>query len=83
MSAWDLTALLNAADPQAQLAERNLWLVRLLEWLRHAPGEAPAGTPRPVVRLKHLLNVLERHPAHARAFADVIAGVWNLSLIHI
>lgn len=77
MSAWDLTALLNAADAQAPLAERNLWLVRLLEWLRHAPGEAPAGTPRPVVRLKHLLNVLERHPEHARAFADVIAGVWN------
>ena len=36
---WDLTALLNAADPQATLAERNLWLVRLLEWLRHAPRE--------------------------------------------
>ncbi|MEE8616334.1 MAG: site-specific recombinase [Roseateles sp.] len=75
---WDLTALLNAADPQAVLAERNLWLVRLLEWLRHAPGdETAAGTPRPVVRLKHLLNVLERHPEHARAFAEVIAGVWH------
>ena len=36
---WDLTALLNAAQaahPQAPLAERNLWLVRLIEWLRHA-----------------------------------------------
>ncbi|MDR7270396.1 site-specific recombinase [Pelomonas saccharophila] len=72
---WDLTALLNAADPQAALAERNLWLVRLLEWLRHAPREA--GTPRPIVRLKHLLNVLERHPEHAYTFAGVIAGVWN------
>ena len=29
---WDLTALLNAADPQAPLAERNLWLVRLHIW---------------------------------------------------
>ena len=37
---WDLTALLNAADPQAELPERNLWLVRLMEWLRHAPREA-------------------------------------------
>jgi site-specific recombinase len=75
---WDLTALLNAADPQAALAERNLWLVRLLEWLRHAPrDEAAAGTPRPIVRLKHLLNVLERHPEHAYAFSSVIAGVWN------
>jgi site-specific recombinase len=75
---WDLTALLNAADPQAALAERNLWLVRLLEWLRHAQrGESEPGTPRPLVRLKHLLNVLERHPGHARAFAEVIGGVWN------
>ena len=74
---WDLTALLNAADPQAPLAERNLWLVRLLEWLRHAPREESSGTPLPLVRLKHLLNVLERHPEHARAFANVIGGVWN------
>ncbi|MDR7333199.1 site-specific recombinase [Roseateles asaccharophilus] len=75
---WDLTALLNAADPQAALAERNLWLVRLLEWLRHAPREATAaGTPLPLVRLKHLLNVLERHPEHAFNFSSVIAGVWN------
>jgi site-specific recombinase len=77
---WDLTALLNAADPQAALAERNLWLVRLLEWLRHAPREEVVGgpgRPLPLVRLKHLLNVLERHPEHARAFAGVIAGVWN------
>lgn len=74
---WDLTALLNAADPQASLAERNLWLVRLFEWLRHAPRDESAGTPRPVVRLKHLLNVLERHPEHGWAFAEVIAGVWN------
>jgi site-specific recombinase len=78
---WDLTALLNAADPQAPLAERNLWLVRLLEWLRRAPREESAasasGRPLPVVRLKHLLNVLERHPEHAQAFAGVIAGVWN------
>jgi site-specific recombinase len=51
--------------------------VRLLEWLRHAPGEEGRGTPRPLVRLKHLLNVLERHPEHARAFAGVIAGVWS------
>ena len=82
---WDLTALLNAADPDSTLPERNLWLVRLLEWLRHAaPGDAqdegnpaPSGTPLPLRRLKHLLNVLERHPDHAQRFAGVIAGVWT------
>ena len=51
MAAWDLTALLNAADPKAGLAERHIWLVRLMEWLRHAPppriaepGAAPLAT---------------------------------------
>jgi len=76
---WDLSALLNAADATAGRAERHLWLVRLLEWLRHAPlptrdakdrpPAPPAGvsvpvTPLPVLRLRHLLNVLERHPGH-------------------
>ena len=81
---WDLTALLNAADPRAPLAARNLWLARLLEWLRHPASrdesKAVAGassTLLPVLRLKHLLNVLERNPAHARAFASVITTVWR------
>ena len=58
---WDLTALLNAADPRAPLAERHLWLARLFEWLRHAPAPRdvardgapdaePRNTPRPVLR---------------------------------
>ncbi|MET0209877.1 MAG: recombinase [Burkholderiaceae bacterium] len=71
---WDLTALLNAADPRAPLPERHLWLVRLAEWLRHAAapraeeGEAPAPaaerSPLELRRLRHLLNVLERNPEH-------------------
>lgn len=63
--AWDLSALLNAADASAPLPERHLWLVRLTEWLRHAavPLE-PQQTPPPLLRLRHLLNVLERHPEH-------------------
>jgi site-specific recombinase len=63
--AWDLSALLNAADASASLPERHLWLVRLTEWLRHAavPLE-PQQTPPPLLRLRHLLNVLERHPEH-------------------
>jgi len=40
---WDLTALLNAADPKASIAERHLWIIRLLEWLRHAPVDASAA----------------------------------------
>ena len=67
---WDFTALANAADPKASQAERHLWLVRLVEWLRHAPRPTLAPedraenlddrTPLPVVRLRHLVNQLER-----------------------
>ena len=77
-SPWDLTALLNAADPKAALPERHLWLVRLLEWLRHAPltGETQA-TPSPLLRLKHLLNVLERHPEHQARVTELLGRFWR------
>src|SRR5262249_49013531 len=81
--AWDLTALLNAADPRAELPARHLWFARLLQWPRHAPASATATaedaprTPRPILRLKHLLNVLERNPEHADAFAATWASLWR------
>lgn len=101
-STWDLTALLNsaayAADPKATLPDRNLWVIRALEWLRHAPpssvrepatdaprtdlelppedDDAARPTPRPVLRLKHLLNVLDRHPEHRANVATVLGRFW-------
>ena len=72
MSVWDLTALVNAANAKSGQADRNLWLVRLMEWLRHAPRNAVAAaadearTPLPVLRLRHLLNHLDKNEA-ARA----------------
>jgi site-specific recombinase len=82
VSPWDLTALLNAADAKASLPERHLWLIRLLEWLRHAPVESPPedetqATPRPVLRLKHLLNLLDRHPEHQVRVAELLRRIWN------
>jgi site-specific recombinase len=85
-SPWDLTALLNAADPKSSRAERHLWLVRLMEWLRHAPLKkadlgvttAPA-TPRPIVRLRHLLRVLAQHPQHS----ERVRGVWQAFWLQI
>ncbi|HOB93975.1 MAG TPA: site-specific recombinase [Aquabacterium sp.] len=75
---WDLTALLNAADPKAARPERHLWLVRLIEWLRHGPAEAAAGsTPRPVLRLRHLLNVLERHPEPRARIVALLGRAWR------
>jgi site-specific recombinase len=78
VSAWDLTALLNAADPKASLPERHLWLIRLLEWLRHAPVEAATNaTPTPVLRLKHLLGVLDRHTEHQARVSGVLRRIWS------
>lgn len=86
-SAWDLTALLNAADPKAGLAERHLWLVRLMEWLRHAPLQrpaaadaaepAPAATPRPLVKLRHLLRLLDQHPEHRTRVQGLLQAFWR------
>lgn len=87
-SAWDLTALLNAADPKAGLAERHLWLVRLMEWLRHAPLQrpaaaepaaepVPAATPRPLVKLRHLLRLLDQHPEHRERVQGLLQAFWR------
>ncbi|WP_217283548.1 site-specific recombinase [Pseudaquabacterium terrae] len=76
--AWDLTALLNAADPKAARPERHTWLVRLVEWLRHGEAErGPDETPRPVLRLKHLLNVLERHDEPRQRIVALLGRFWR------
>lgn len=92
--AWDLTALINAADPKAGQAERHLWLVRLMEWLRHAQrptlpatAAAPAGaatsnaeearTPLPVVRLRHLLNQVEKNEALRSRVRGLMEVFWS------
>ena len=78
VSPWDLTALLNAADPKSALAERHLWLIRLLEWLRHAPVESDTQiTPTPVLRLRHLLGVLDRHPEHRLRVTGLLRHFWS------
>ncbi|HEY8711122.1 MAG TPA: site-specific recombinase [Burkholderiaceae bacterium] len=88
VSPWDLTALLNGADPKASLPERHLWLIRLLEWLRHTPVAAQGDTqepggagsdaaPTPVLRLRHLLGVLDRHPEHQARVAELLRRLWS------
>jgi site-specific recombinase len=75
---WDLTALINAADPQAPRAQRHLWLVRLVEWLRHGDeADAEGKTPRPVLRLRHLLGVLERHPEPRAQVVALLGRFWH------
>jgi site-specific recombinase len=78
---WDLTALVNAADPQAGLAERHLWLVRLTEWLRHAPTTAllrtDDSTPLPALRLRPLLRQLDQHPEPAARVRGLADAFWR------
>lgn len=80
---WDLGALLAAADPRATLAERHLWLVHLLEWVRQAPLPpgaalgAPADTPEPVHRLRYLLDLLDKHPDHRARVALLLQRFWS------
>ena len=86
-SPWDLTALVNAVDPKAPMADRHLWWVRLMEWLRHAPATqvalpavpAPveARTPLPLLRLRHLLNLLDGHPAIRVRVRAVVERFWQ------
>ncbi|MDT7837724.1 site-specific recombinase [Aquabacterium sp. OR-4] len=81
-AAWDLTALVNAADPGAARPERHLWLIRLTEWLRHGRDERGAdgdATPRPVLRLKHLLNMLERNAGPRERVLALLGRLWRES----
>lgn len=86
-SAWDLKVLLDAleraADRRASLPERNLWVIRSLEWLRHAPlpaghaiGSTARSRPQPAVRLKYLLDELDRHPEQRDRAAALLGRFW-------
>lgn len=78
-SPWDLSALLNAAAPRASRPERHLWLARLMQWLRHGPiGSGSEGaTPRPVLRLRLLLNALEQSAEHRERVRALLQAFWR------
>ncbi|NMM86695.1 recombinase [Rhodococcus sp. SRB_17] len=59
----DLAALLARLDPQAPLAERHLWLIALLDWVRGARDSVPAS----LGRVQLLIDAVEaRHDVRAR-----------------
>lgn len=58
----DLSELLDALDPQADLAHRHLWLISLLDWVRGSRN----SVPRTLSRVTLLLDALQQRP-EARA----------------
>ena len=57
-SQLDLIDLLGAIDPEAPLAERHLWLIRLLDWVR---GDA-RNPEMAVARVRMLVDAAEVRP---------------------
>lgn len=76
-----LDAILAAANPEAPLAERNAWLIELGYWIRRdgLPGNESARdgdkSRSEHVRLRYLLQVLERNPEWAAAFARTVRSI--------
>ena len=54
----DLSELLDALDPHADLAHRHLWLIELLRWIRGSSN----SVPRALARVNLLLDALQQRP---------------------
>ncbi|WP_042884779.1 site-specific recombinase [Cupriavidus necator] len=79
-----LDTILAAADPEAPLADCNGWLIELGYWIRRDGGLGAAGDGQESgadrshpehVRLRYLLQVLERHPDWAERFALTVRSI--------
>ena len=69
----DLAELLGALDPHANLAQRHLWLMALLRWVR---GKRDS-VPRAVARVTLLLDALQQRPetrAKLKSWWQVLLG---------
>lgn len=54
----DLSGLLGALDPSADLAQRHLWLIHVMAWVRGREGSVPAA----LGRVQLLLDAFEARP---------------------
>lgn len=54
----DLASLLRALDPEADLAERHVWLIKLFEWIR---GDQ-TSTQAAVARVQAFIEAVQRQP---------------------
>ena len=70
--ATDLAGLLAALDPQAGLAQRHVWLIDLLDWVRGARDSVPAAT----ARVQLFLEAVEASPDVQRQLQ-----AWGVALV--
>ena len=69
----DLPALTASLPGTEGTARRNLWLVRLTEWLRH--GDDESGDPP--ARLLRLLDACDRQPALRTQLQQLVGAFWR------
>lgn len=74
----DLNRILDTLDPQAALAQRHLWLIALLDWVRGERGSPPQAAAG---RVRLLLDALDARPELQeqlrrwwRVLADTVNG---------
>jgi site-specific recombinase len=66
--------LVAGARPDAPIADRVAWIEQFMFWI-HARGGADAeGAAAPATRLRFFLQVLDRHPDHKTAVAQLVRG---------
>ena len=65
---FDIEALLDAADPQAPLVERHIWLIQLLDWVRR--GE-------PVSGMQYVVRLLDAPSARRDRVVAMLAASWR------
>jgi len=74
----ELDVLLARANPKAELYDRAVWMIDLLQWIRYAAGfgaDEYTVARRPVAKVKFLLNLLDRNPEWKARTAATLRSV--------
>ena len=76
--AWQLPDLIATVDPDAPRVDRQVWLLQLVRWLTGTrPARNAEGTAYAVLKLRQLLNLLERDPALQARVGSLLWRLWN------
>ncbi|MDB5868899.1 MAG: putative site-specific recombinase transrane protein, partial [Polaromonas sp.] len=74
----NLPSLLRALDPQASLAERHVWLIKLFEWIRGDQASVQAS----LARVQAFMEAVQQQPdiqARLRAWWEVLIKTVDIS----